>query len=113
MVVDMFANANHSQWIDNPWTQSSHRRKGNADMQPMRKFKTTIARFSPKGGYTASEPSASSTTEALALNWLEGHSRIMAFWLERLVAENGDIGLIDTLHEQSAWLQGMQDRLTR
>lgn len=52
-----------------------------------------------------------SATEQLALNWLEGHGRIMGFWLERLVAENGDVGLIDTLDRQSRWLRDMTDRL--
>lgn len=87
--------------------------KGCFDMQPMRKHKATVARFSGKETCEGAKTSVPSTTEALALNWLEGHARIMSFWLDRLVAENGDIGLIDTLHKQSAWLQGMQDHLTR
>ena len=61
----------------------------------------------------ASGSDVASASEALALNWLEGHTRILGFWLDRLVAENADIALIDTLHRQSAWLQIMQDRLAR
>lgn len=51
--------------------------------------------------------------DALALNWLEGHMRIMNFWLDRLVSENGDESLIDTLHRQSCWLQQMTERISR
>lgn len=50
-------------------------------------------------------------SDALALNWLEGHLRIMGFWIERLVSENGDAALIDTLHHQSKWLEQMTQRL--
>lgn len=56
---------------------------------------------------------ATDTTKHLALNWLEGHHAIMGFWLDRLVSENGDIMLIDTLHRQCAWLASMTDRLSR
>lgn len=54
-----------------------------------------------------------SRAEALTLNWLEGHARIMSLWLDRLVSENGDIGLIDTVHKQNQWLQQMTFRLSK
>lgn len=86
-------------------------------MQTKRKQQTMVSIFPErsrdKGQDAARCHSGAGTTEALALNWLEGHARIMGFWLDRLVAENADIGLIDTLHRQSAWLQSMQDRLAR
>lgn len=52
-----------------------------------------------------------SHVDVLARNWLEGHSRIMNLWLERLVSENGDAVLIDTLHRQSEWLREMNDQM--
>lgn len=52
-----------------------------------------------------------SQTDVLALNWLEGHARIIGFWLERLVSENGDRGLIETLHRQSQWLQRVTEQI--
>lgn len=82
-------------------------------MPPMRKPRAARTCFAKQSGENAVINPERNMTEALALNWLEGHSRIMGFWLDRLVAENGDIGLIDTLHRQSAWLQSMQDRLAR
>ena len=54
-----------------------------------------------------------SQTDMLALNWLEGHMRIMGFWMDRLVSENGDTRLIDTLHRQSRWLQQMTATLSK
>jgi len=54
-----------------------------------------------------------SPADVLALNWLEGHMRIMSFWLDRLVSENGDEVLIDTLHRQTCWLQQMTERISR
>jgi len=59
----------------------------------------------------ASANTSHGPTDALALDWLEGHMRIMGFWMERLVSENGDEALIDTLHRQSQWLQQMTARL--
>ena len=50
-----------------------------------------------------------SQADTLALNWLEGHMRIMGFWMDRLVSENGDELLINTLHRQSRWLQEMTE----
>lgn len=60
----------------------------------------------------AEERGAQSKTDTLALDWLEGHMRIMGFWMDRLVSENGDAALIDTLHRQSTWLQQITHRLT-
>jgi|GEM_PF-436975 len=59
----------------------------------------------------AKQSPVSGTSDALALNWLEGHLRIMGFWMERLVSENGDAALIDTLHRQSKWLEQMTRQL--
>jgi len=57
------------------------------------------------GSHAANTNSPASSAHALALNWLEGHSRILHFWLERLVSENGDMHLIETLHDQDTWLR--------
>lgn len=82
-------------------------------MQTMRNGQTKISVFPEQATDKQRDRAAARTSEMLALNWLEGHTRILGFWLDRLVAENADIALIDTLHRQSAWLESMQDRLTR
>lgn len=82
-------------------------------MRPIRKETPRVWTFPEQAKRKHSGSGEAGTTEALALNWLEGHARIMGFWLDRLVAENADSALIDTLHKQSAWLQSMQDRLAR
>lgn len=52
-------------------------------------------------------------SEALALDWLESHARIMSFWEDRLIADNADAGLIDLAHRQAAWLRLMLYRVGR
>jgi len=59
----------------------------------------------------ARQNASNGASHALALNWLEGHLRIMGFWMERLVSENGDTALIDALHRQSKWLEQMTQKL--
>lgn len=49
----------------------------------------------------------------MALDWLESHLRIMAFWEDRLVADNADAALVDMVHRQSAWLRLVIARIQR
>lgn len=57
-------------------------------------------------------PHASGGHEAL-LDWMETHSRIMGFWLDRLIADGDEGDVVTMLHRQHAWLGMMQDRLRR
>ena len=50
--------------------------------------------------------------EAL-LDWLETHSGIMGFWLDRLIEEGDEGEFVTMLHRQQSWLDMMQDRLRR
>lgn len=60
---------------------------------------------------TVSEPTTA-RREAL-LDWMETHSRIMGFWLDRLIEDGDDGEFVTMLHRQQSWLNMMQDRLRR
>jgi len=45
------------------------------------------------------------------MDWMETHSRIMGFWLERLIAEGGDQDMVAMIDRQRNWLELMQVRL--
>lgn len=47
------------------------------------------------------------------LDWMETHSRIMGFWLDRLIEDGDDGEVVTMLHRQQSWLNMMQDRLRR
>jgi len=45
------------------------------------------------------------------LDWMETHSRIMGFWLDRLIAEGDESDIVSMLHRQQSWLDMMQMHL--
>ena len=47
------------------------------------------------------------------LDWMETHSRIMGFWLDRLIDDGDEGDVVTMLHQQQSWLNMMQDRLRR
>ncbi len=68
--------------------------------KPFEPAETDICKRST--GITSTRPS-----EALAVDWMSNHARIMTFWEDRLVADNADMALIETVHKQAEWLNMM------
>jgi len=49
----------------------------------------------------------------LLKDWMDSHTRVLGFWLDRLVEEGDEADLISMVHRQHAWLCLMQARLER
>lgn len=46
-------------------------------------------------------------------DWMETHTRILGFWMDRLIEDGDSEDLVSMLHRQHTWLALMQDRLGR
>lgn len=46
-------------------------------------------------------------------DWLETQSRIIGFWIDRLIAEGDESEIVSMLHCQQSWLAQMNDTLRR
>lgn len=46
-------------------------------------------------------------------DWMETQTRVVGFWMDRLIEEGDSEDLISLLHRQYAWMAMMQDRLAR
>lgn len=55
----------------------------------------------------------SEATHAAISDWMETQTRVMGFWLDRLIETDPDSDLITMLHRQQAWMSLMQDRVSR
>lgn len=102
-MLDIVETANHSHVVDGTLTYGDH----------MLDAAKQIASIGSCQRSRLARPQAKGASAALALDWMESHVRIMAFWEDRLVADNGDPALIDMLHRQAAWLEMMMTRMGR
>ncbi|MDX1294281.1 MAG: hypothetical protein R3265_15810 [Hyphomonas sp.] len=46
-------------------------------------------------------------------DWMETHTRILGFWMDRLIEDGDSEDIVSMLHRQQSWLAMMQDRLVR
>ncbi|MEQ3648909.1 hypothetical protein [Hyphomonas sp.] len=44
-------------------------------------------------------------------DWMETHTRILGFWMDRLIEDGDSEDIVSMLHRQQSWLAMMQDRL--
>ena len=61
----------------------------------------------------SSEAAHPGSCRPAVLDWMETHSRVMGFWLDRLIAEGDESEMVSMLHRQQSWLEMMQVRLRR
>lgn len=52
-------------------------------------------------------------THAALSDWMETQTRVMGFWLDRLIETDPESDLITMLHRQQTWMSLMQDRVSR
>lgn len=57
-------------------------------------------------------PTGAVRHEALK-DWMETQTRVLGFWMDRLIEEGDSEDLVSLLHRQHAWMAMMQDRLAR
>ncbi|CUS55629.1 hypothetical protein MGWOODY_Hyp951 [hydrothermal vent metagenome] len=46
-------------------------------------------------------------------DWMETHTRILGFWMDRLIEDGDSEDIVSMLHRQQSWLAMMQGRLVR
>lgn len=56
---------------------------------------------------------ARSVRHDLLKEWMGSHTRILGFWLDRLLEEGDEDELVSMIHRQYAWLSMMQARIER
>jgi hypothetical protein len=60
----------------------------------------------------AAEPEMAEGMRHEALrDWMETHTRILGFWMDRLIEDGDSEDIVSMLHRQQSWLAMMQDRL--
>ncbi len=52
-------------------------------------------------------------THAALSDWMETQTRVMGFWLDRLIETDPESDLITMLHRQQSWMSLMQTRVSR
>jgi len=61
---------------------------------------------------SVSEPlAATGTRHEVLRDWMETHTRILGFWMDRLIEDGDSEDIVSMLHRQQSWLAMMQDRL--
>ncbi|MGH1421667.1 MAG: hypothetical protein ACRBEQ_07605 [Hyphomonas sp.] len=50
---------------------------------------------------------------AALADWMETQTRVMGFWLDRLIETDPESDLITMLHRQQSWMSLMHDRVSR
>ena len=59
-----------------------------------------------------SEPLAAAGSRHEALrDWMETHTRILGFWMDRLIEDGDSEDIVSMLHRQQGWVAMMQGRL--
>lgn len=59
----------------------------------------------------AKDVTATASQQALS-NWMETQTRVMGFWLDRLLEDDADSELITMIHRHQSWMAMMQHRMS-